>query len=260
MKAPSFADRFELADATRRIRSIILASGDVGAGKTRFSLTGPMPTLVQSLDRGLEGVVEEFLEQGKEIRTVDYRWTPGAEDFSQAFAKEVREQFVADYTDALDAGARTIVWDKETDVWEMFRYAEFGKPNDAPKDYAKLNQRYIALVNRVKDYDASLVCIQSMKEDWGQVGPVSPTSGKRGLAKTGTKSRRGFDRLDEIVFAELHFRREPSSDPEVSGPEYFIDVGKCRQNSALQNQTLPGMTMAEFGTYLLPGTTLDESS
>lgn len=246
----ALSDRFPSADPTRRIRSIILASGDAGTGKTRFGLTGPVPILYQSLDKGLEGVVEEFVEAGKEIYVADYDWTPGADDFSQAFAREMRDKFIEDYLAALDAGARTIVWDKETDVWEMFRYAEFGKPNEAPKDYAKLNQRYIAIVNAVKNYNASLMVIQAMKDTWGQVGPVSASTGKRGLAKTGEKARRGFERMDELVFTELHFRREPG---EV-GPEFTIDVGKCRQNSALQDQSFPGMSFATFGTLLIPGT------
>lgn len=246
------ATRFPRADGIRRYRTIIRATGEVGTGKTRFGLTGPEPLLYQSLDKGLEGIIEEFVEVGKTIYVRDYNWHPGTEGFSQEYASQLRDEFIVDYEFALEHGARLIVWDKETDVWEMFRYAEFGRPNDAPKDYAKLNQRYIALVNRVKNYEASLVLIQAMKDEWGQSGPISGTTGKRTLMKSGVRIPTGYGRIDEIVFVELHFRREAG--------EFYLDVGKCRQNSALQDQTLSSsdmpsgvITFADFGQLLMPG-------
>src|SRR2546425_146599 len=156
----------------------------------------------------MEGIVEPFVEAGKEIYLREYDWYPGTENFSQDYAVALRKQFIEDYEAALDSEARLVVWDKETDVWELFRYAEFGKPNDSPKDYAKLNQRYKALIERAKATGASLIVIEATKDDWGQVGPVSGTTGKRSLTKTGTRSRGGFDSIDEIVFVETQFRRE----------------------------------------------------
>jgi len=236
-----------------------MISGPVGTGKTRYGLTAPDPLFALSFDKGLEGVVEEFVEAGKRIQVADYDWHPGTEDFSQAYAQQLRDQVIRDYEYAL-ANARSILVDKETDLWELFRYAEFGRPNESPKDYVKLNQRYKAFINAAKKTDVNLVLIDSMKDDWGTVGAINSTTGKRSLTKIGTQSRRGFDALDELVYVETEFAREPSTDPEAPGAVFYIDVKKCRQNSALQEQRFESMTFSEFGTLLIPGSSIEDWS
>lgn len=241
---------FQKATADRNPRTVWLASGEVGTGKTRFALTGPSPILVQSLDRGLEGVVEGILgaDPEKEIYVKEYDWNPQDENFNQQTAIDLRDQIIADFEFGL-ANARTIVWDKETDMWEVFRYAEFGGPSDAPKDYAKLNQRYFHLINRVKSTPGVNMClIQSMKDEWGSEATVDRNSGAKKMKpiQTGRRIRTGFSRLDEIVFFDMHHRREKG--------EFFFDIGKCRQNASLSDQSMPAMTFAEFGTLLVDGT------
>lgn len=235
-------------------RTIGRSYGDVGTGKTTFWLTGPKPVFMQSLDKGLEGTADQLMADGRlspdDLRVADYDWHPGGEDFDQDYAIALRDRFIRDYEYALDNGARTIIWDKETDVWELFRYAEFGAPNDAPKNYAALNQRYIATINKVKAYDASLGLIQSLGDDWGETGAINPRTGKKTFGKLGTRSARGFDRLDELVFVNILHRRE--------GGEFFLDISKCRQNKDLQDQTIQVSGFGEFGTLLIPGSTEED--
>lgn len=250
----SLEQRFERAQAEfvfDKPRTIGLSSGEAGSGKTSFWLGAPTPILVQSLDKGLEGVVERFAK-GRTIYTAEYNWSPGADDFSQHFAQETRDKIIADYIYALENGVRTIVWDKETDIWEVFRYAEFGKPSAAPKDYAKLNQRYMSIINKSKDHPVNFGLIQGMKNEWG----TSETTGKP--TPTGRRVRSGFDRLDEIVFTEILHRRE-------SGV-FTVEFGKVRQNTHLQGQKLTWgpspdpenprdfADYAGFGGLLLPNT------
>ena len=240
--------------ATRH-RTIGRSVGEVGTGKTRFWLTGPKPIFMQSLDKGLEGTVDQLFREGlitsaDDVQVADYDWHPGSEDFSQDYAIELRERLIADYHYALDAGARTIVWDKEGDIWQLFRYAEFGGPSEAPKDYAQLNQRYIAIINKAKSYDVSLGLIQSFQDEWGQTGAISRATGKKQFGKTGNRIAWGFDRLEELVFVNITHRREEG--------EFYLDVGKCRQNTELQDQTIPGGTFAEFGTLLIPESDMED--
>ena len=123
---------------------------------------------MQSLDKGLEGTLDQLIRNGdvaaEDIQVADYDWHPGSEDFSQDYAIELRERVIADYFFALKAEARAVVWDKESDIWQLFRYAEFGAPTDAPKDYQKLNQRYMAIINKSKEYDVSLGLVQSLSD------------------------------------------------------------------------------------------------
>lgn len=248
-------------------RTIARSAGEVGSGKTYFWLTAPKPVFVHSIDQGLEGVVEQLMNRGYinegDVQVAEYDWCPGDIEFKklrnmkesetmdlQDLAIARRDQLIANHFYALESGARTIVYDKESDVWQLFRYAEFGAPNDNPKNYDELNQRYIALINAVKSYDCSLGLIQSVKDEWGAFGEVNKSTGRRGLAKSGRRVAWGFDRLDELVFMDIeHIRRDG---------EFFLKIGKCRQNSNLQDQEVPATTFAEFGTLLIDGSTEDD--
>lgn len=243
---------YNKATADASLRTIWMASGEVGSGKTRFGLTGPSPILVQSLDMGTEGVVEQVLKEfpDKQIYIKEYDWDPST-DFSQQKAVEIRDAIVADFMFGLK-NARTILWDKETDIREVFQYAEFGGPTDGNiKDYAKLNARYFHLINTAKKTPGvNFGLFQAMKDEWmiGDSGKVNPTTGekKKSFNKTGKRIRAGFERLDELVMTEMHFVRH--------GGEFSIEIGKCRQNTALQDKEFGGMTFSDFGQLLIDGT------
>jgi hypothetical protein len=259
------AGRFTLAPDQRRYRTILRICGERGTGKTRLGLTGPDPVVIFSFDRGTEGVVEEFREAGKLVYDQEYIWDPGALDQEdpqalQAAAIAVRDRFEADYAYALEQGARMLVIDKESDLWQLYRYAEFGGPSEAPKDYQKLNNRYIAMINKAKMYPtANLLLIQAMKDEWG----TTKRQNRQGQTvetpkQTGGRIPWGFDRLDELVFGELVCRRD--------GGEFFFDFkapwdssfGKCRQSAALCGDSVPAMTFLELGTLLVPGSTEED--
>ena len=257
--------RFKQAtnDELRR-RTILRVVGERGTGKTRLGLTAPGPTLYQSFDYGLEGVIEPFVKEGKEIYPQQYDWHPGGReatddkgDFNQDYAIELRKKFEEDFYYALDNSIRTIVWDKETDIWEMYRYAEFGGPSDAPKDYPALNQRYMSIINAVKSLDVNLILIQGMRDEWitkkrtKASGQVVDSPGPSGRRVPG-----GFSRLDELVFAEVCCVRE--------GRDFYYDFymegdpsfGKSRQNVDLCGQRfgqadLGEMTFVKLGTLLI---------
>lgn len=239
--------KFKKADSERRCRTIGLSCGEVGVGKTSFWLSAPGPILVQSLDKGLEGIIEKHAQAGKDIYFEEYDWSAGKEDFSQDYAVEIRDKIMEDFVIALEH-ARTVLWDKETNIWEVFRYAEFGGPTDAPKDYAKLNQRYINLVNLAKEGTINFGLIQSMKNEWGSY--TNPNTGKKSGAPTGQRIPVGFSQANELVYVEMLHRREAVKD---SVSEFYFDIGKCRQNTALQDQTFPASTFAEFGQLLIEG-------
>ncbi len=239
--------RFKKADSERRCRTIGLSWGEVGTGKTSLWLTAPGPILVQSLDKGLEGIIEMHATSGKDIYYEEYDWNASAADFSQEYAVEIRDKIIEDFTVALEH-CRTVVWDKETNIWEVFRYAEFGGPSDNPKDYAKLNQRYVNLINQAKEGSINFGLIQSMKNEWGTV--INPNNGKKGGAPTGERIPAGFAQANELVYVEIRHRREVVKD---SPSEFYFDIGKCRQNTALQDQTFQASTFAELGQLLIEG-------
>lgn len=236
-------DIFDLADPAYRHRIIGLSMGEVGGGKTHFWLQAPAPIVIFSLDQGLEGVVEQFVEQGKEIRVREYEWMP-TEETSQEEAVELRDKFTAEYELAIQH-ARTVILDKETHVWELFRYAEFGAPNDAPRNYPALNQRYRRLINLAKATDVNLGLIQSMKDEW--TTKTKADGGQKGF-KTGDRVAQGFSELDGLVHVVLTHRREQG--------KFFIDISKSRGPGGqdVWDQTFEGYSFSDLAQLIFPST------
>ena len=253
VKANGLASRYTRAAYPIRPRTIARSVGEVGAGKTRWWLNAPGPIVVQSFDKGLEGVIEEF-QDGKEIYPIEYDWRPVVGTTSEQEAQTLRAQFEEDYRFALKH-ARTVVWDKETSVWQLYRYAEFGGPSDKPKDYDALNLRYMNLINEAKEVDVNFALIQGMKDKWG----TKKVTNQQGQQKeqpfqTDDREAAGFRRLDELVFMEINHRCELTDE----GPRWTLELGKCRQNKSMQYQSYDvtegsGLSFAEFGQLLIEG-------
>ena len=232
--------RFTRAPSQHRHRLIGASFGEVGVGKTSWWLGAPGPIVVQSLDKGLEGVVERY-NADKEIYVAEYDWSPD-ETLSQDDAIKLRDRFIEDFEHAIQV-ARTVIWDKETNIWELFRYAEFGEPNDAPRNYPKLNQRYRKYLQMPKATNINFGCIQSMKDKW--VTKAKSDGGSKGV-NTGDRVRQGFSELEEIVFFDLHHRRE--------GGAFLIDVNKAHGPGAMDmnDQTFENTSFVEFAQMAFP--------
>mgnify|MGYP001568119632 CR=1 FL=1 len=278
-KAPEYnpADNFTLAETEKAYRSILRIVGERGTGKSRLIFTGPEPIFQFSFDQGEEGVVEDFAST-KEIQVRDYDWDPNniscdPKDYaveSKKYAVEIRDHYEADLAYAIAQGAKrkkpfTIGLDKETDLWLLYRYAEFGGPSDAPKNYEELNRRYISMLNKVKSCRyANLIVVQGMKDEWGTVVEVVNGQKKKKPYQTGRRVPSGFDRIDEIVFAEIMTHRTR----DEAGVKFWFDFkadfdpefGKCRQNAQLSGKRLPAMPLPELGTFLIDGSEPEEWS
>ncbi len=238
--------KYPKASSAPKHRLIWAGFGEVGTGKTTFGLGAPGPIAVISFDKGLEGVVEPFTEQ-KDIHVLEYDWSPTAElDQDEAIA--LRDQVTADFEYVIQH-ARTVILDRETDIWELFRYAEFGAPNDSPRNYPALNQRYRRLINMPKALDINFGCVQGMKSEWA--AKVNAKTGAQGAAATGARIRAGFGELDGLVHLNIEHYRENG--------EFGMRVGKARGpgGADVQDKELPGLSFAEFAQLVFPGT--DES-
>lgn len=198
-----------------------------------------------SFDQGLEGVIEPFQEQ-KDIWVKEYEWNP-TDSLSQDEAITLRDEFIENFEQAVQ-NARTVVIDKETQLWELFRYAEFGAPNDAPKNYPQLYQRYRRLINMPKAFDINFGLIQGMRTPWEP--KVNKKTGAQGAVKSDQRVRKGFDEIEELV----HINIEHFYDPTEG---FGMRVGKARGPGGrdIQNTTLPALTFSEFAQLVFPGTT-----
>lgn len=230
------------ADAYDKHRIIGLSIGEVGSRKTRFWLEAPGPIAAFSLDKGLEGVVNKVLEESptKEIQVWEQDWFPTQDEDLQDRATELRDEFLERYTDAL-TWARTIVVDKESELWQLFRYAEFGpEAKGNPKDFDALNQRYRRWINQAKASDVNLGLIEGLKDAWGM---KARGNGQQGLSKLDSRVRNGFNELDGLVHVCL-------THTGVCPSDWMIEVGKVRGPGALAvaGQTFTFEEVGDFST------------
>lgn len=241
--------KYTRANTELKERLIGLSIGEPGSRKTSFWLEGPGPIFVQSLDHGMEGVVARVLEEDptKEIYVQEYDWSPNPDDdlnSMQERAVELRDQLTADFENAVQH-AKTVVWDKENDVWELFRYAEFGSPNDSPRNYPALNQRYRRLINMAKASDINFGLVAGMKDEW--VKQINKKTGAQGAVGSGNRIRAGFGELDGLVHMVLHHRG-------IGPDDWSIEVGKVRGPGAVEiaGQTLPNLSFPDFAQLVFP--------
>lgn len=254
-KATSEFDRYRKATDDIKPRLIGLSDGEPGSRKTSFWLEGPGPIVVFSLDQGLEGVVERY-QHDKDIYVKEYEWLP-TEETSQEDAQTLRNDFISDFEHAIQH-ARTVIIDKETDLWELFRYAEFGAPKDSPLNYPALNQRYRRIINMPKATNINFGCIDGMKDEW--VPKINKKTGAQGAASSGARIRAGFKELDGLVHIVLHHRG--------LGPDSWeVEVGKARGPAGFEvaGATYPytlgddeSLTFSKLGQMIFPDS--DEST
>ena len=281
----ALASRFQLARDTYIYRTIAAISGEVGVGKTFFGCTGPAPVLIQNIDKGTEGVVEQFRADGKEIYEEVYDWRPGEvadeedeEDDDDKDSKgkgskdlkiekelkeaaiEIRNKWEKDYFYFIENGGRTAVMDNESRIWQVYRYAEFGGPKGGDiKDFDKLNLRFEELINRAKSCEINLLMMRAMKDRWGMYGKAK-ADGSKSFAKSGREVW-GYEHLAGIVLLELDFVHRTKVEQEKIGDgngEFAIKIGKSRQNTDLQFSTVPRCSFPELGTLIFSDSTEED--
>ena len=240
-------DRYTKADGSCKQRIVAASFGEVGTGKTSFWLGAPGPIVVQTLDQGLEGVIENFTKT-KDIyfASYDLGHTVGS-NFTHALAVEARDKFVADFEHAIGV-ARTIVWDRHSDMWDLFYFAEFGT-DDAfaaapPKDWDKLKGKIRRLIAMAKASDVNFGVIQGMKDEWGS--KVNPGSGAKSMTKSGNRIRVGMEGIDALVHIDIEHTRKAGV--------FGINVGKSRGPGGhdIQDQHFDDLTFGQFAQLVFP--------
>ena len=241
--APAWG-RFRSLEDVERFRLIFRSFGPDKTGKNHFLYTGPSPIALQAFDPGgTEGVAEKFIRNGKEIRMSFYRFDKrNLHTIQKKDAVDIRDQFIEDYELALTR-ARSIQWD-ETEVWELFRFAEHGKASAAPKDYVKLNALYRDLIQQAYDKGVNLQLIQKVKERW--ISVESTDREGRPIMKpqnTGEFEATGFRDAGYIVQANF----EHTWDAEHG---FGIHVLNCRQNMGVAGQTFYNTSFPELAQQI----------
>jgi hypothetical protein len=235
--------RFAAISEAVNYRLIFRSYGPEKVGKNHFGFTAPGPIAVLSFDIGLEGTVEKFLREGKDIRYVEYEFAKN--DCSQEAAQVMVEQFMVDYALALKV-ARTVIIDTETELWDLFRYAEFGVnqqgvSTDKPKDYVKLNSKYRDFIQQAYDGGVNLQLIQKVKERW-------KTNEKGSPVPSGNFEPSGFKEAGYITQATL-------SHSWTKEEGFAVEVKNCRQNMGIAGEIFYNIDFATLGQLVFTDST-----
>lgn len=221
---------------------VVCIAGPEKHGKTHIALTAPGPIYCQSLDTGTDDIVHKYIQGGPfwdGSRTI-HLYPPysvdvgGAYDFSDADSEPMRrmlaeaagpvwDQWVADYLYALDH-ARTIIWDTESEAWELLRLARFGILNpktgrDRGNVWGPVNAEYRRLIRLGSDKGVNFALIQKVKDEYAND------------KKTGRKERKGFADIGYMAQVVVWATR--------SGSTFTQTVTDCRQNPDLNGMELP---------------------
>lgn len=207
-------------------RVIAKIAGPEKTGKTHIALTCTQPIIFISIDIGTEGVVEKFMNAGRQILYYDVRIprNASAADYSTMWTK--MDQII---DVALQLGTGTIVFDSWTEMYELARLKYFAgrldkvNPGEYPVVYADLREK----IRRI--YDSSMSAILLTK--------MAPEFGTRQLIE------KGFGDTDFLVQANFITSRIDMQDPTTGAfwPHFGITVKDCRLNPFLNGMTFPSM-------------------
>lgn len=215
----------------------MLCAGDWKQGKTHFAFSahrlGPMR--FQSLDLGTEGVIERFPPQNIQLAEYSLTVQPGqaSEDDVAHAADAVWGKFCSDYYEALnDKECKTIVWDTESEAWELLRLARFGVLNpktgrDRGNVWGPVNAEMLGLIRAALATDKNFIMLEKVKDSY------------KDDKKTGKRERKGFGDAAFQAQVVMTARRDP-----VEG--FQLDVTDCRGNPDLVGISLPN----DFETLL----------
>ena len=234
---------FETISTNMTKRLSVAARGNEFTGKTYFSFTAPEPIAYFNFDMGHEGVIQKFAS--KDIKQKKYHNPAGyiQEDVERMIleANPIWEDFLGSYNWAVDSGKfRTIVIDKEQDVYELVRLAKLGTLSNDELfrfQYGKTNKLMRDLLRRPSFTDnVNLILLQGVKEKYSKKGKA-----------TGEMTGAGFKEVPSIVQVTLDFDRD--------GDSRWFTVDKCRTNDELHGEKFEGdfMTFPMLATMAVPG-------
>jgi hypothetical protein len=212
---------------------VAVISGNWKCGKTHMALNADPIVAFQSLDLGTEGVVEKVEDAPNRVRIAEYALgvQPGevTEDIMAREADKVWQGFVRDYHQALnDPAVRTIVWDTETEVWQLLRLARFGvltpkTGRDRGNVWGPVNAEMLGLIRAAFSSDKSLIMLEKVKDEY------------KNDKKTGMKVASGFG--DVPFQAQIVATAYRDGDPVPSC--FKVLVTDCRSNPDLNGVTIP---------------------
>ena len=234
----------KMTRSTKR-RLILSDEGLEGSGKTHFAFTAPGPIAYFIFDVGHEGVVDKFVDT-KDIYGFDYRLQirpalgrDGRESEVIGEAVELRDRFDRDFKTVLTQ-YRTVVIDTASELWALYRMAEFGRVAKIPPAlYEAVNTKFRELLRLGYEHNANLILLHKLKARW------------ENNEKTGELERAGFGDIGYLTQINL---RSVAERIEGGGVEFSKTVLKCRPNADVLGNVYKNLAFTELATLAYPDT------
>jgi len=228
------------ADALPPRRLVIRISAHEKEGKTHFALTAPAPIFVLNIDRGLEGMVEKFARIKEVYISEDFRAMPSKtmEDNERRW-----KAIMSAYESALgDNSVRSILWDTDTEAWEIVRLAYLGKLRGQRElKYADVNSIFRKIIDMALAHDKNVIFTCRLRKQYVKTGEKSQL-GNDISAWNGKYEPAGFGEFGAIVQANLRAKiRVDSSGKNIP----TVQIINCRQNMQMNGEVFEG-DMATF--------------
>lgn len=274
LDSPSFIS--DIPDISPRI--IMNVEALEKCGKTTWGLSAPGPIVLFNIDRGLEGVVQRFRDEGKKIivagmlgtakggRLPHYgfvkperRKGEGAKQasYTQRVAdanRPIWRQFVKDYLEALQSKVRTLVIDTGTELWLLARYAFWGAASPpGAKLTGTIKEEFSSLVTMAEEYDKNVIWLHRLRPEYADV--INKQTGVKEAIKTGRMERYGHSEMGFDVQTNVRLTKERVGKKNRARTVYRATVLDCRLNAMLEGMELeddecsfPWFASAVFGT------------
>lgn len=223
--------------AERHPRMILSTEGLEGSGKTELAFSAPRPLWHLDFDFGAEGVRNaDRVDERRSYDLLAATWQPEAQ--AKKYAQEVMRRYIADFREALEKKARSLVVDTKTAAWAGQRLAR------SDDKYVEMEEEFRSLIRAAfaSPY-TNVILIHHMSRDWKRT-----SEGKSYKAET--YSRDGMDGILNMVQMGIRQRFVPPIAAKMAGAmvvadavpgRFEIEVLKCRDNVGLVGQTFPGM-------------------
>jgi hypothetical protein len=207
---------FQRVRTDRKKRIIAELGGKTKTGKSRFGLTLTEEIGVLNTDRSLEDLLPEFPEVRVVVKDLSGMFDPGKE-LNQKEAVLIQSEFDRGYR-ALLASPRikSVMVDKWNTVWEVVRYAAFGRASVKPHHYVAVNMQMRGYLAMAQQSDKNVLLIQDLKEEWVNEKP------------TGRWVVDGFKYTGGLAQLNLVASRD-----EEGGRDFHLEVTGCGTNAAL---------------------------
>lgn len=189
------------APSPRLIASI---DGLEKTGKTHLALTAPAPIAYFDLDEGMSEIIDKFPKLSKPGQFLYYHidYDDEDDDLAEKHIGKVLKAYRSCLS-APDSVVKTIVFDTDSDFWEMLRLARFGRLTQVkPHHYAPVNAEFRRYIRDAKRSNKNLILLHKKKDEYIQ------TKSMKTAMPTGKKIRAGMKEVGYLVQVVLDLEKD----------------------------------------------------